>query len=335
MKISVIIATYNRGALLSDLLRDLSAQKDAGTFEVCIVDDGSAVPASRFVEPREAPFPLRLIRQENAGPARARDHGIEVTDGEIVVIIDDDMTLPPHFLAAHRALHERGFDVVLGLIRASGELSDMPLFERFHADQLEKFVKQVRAGSELSGSALCTGNVSFRRSYYEGVGGFDATLARSEDRDLGIRLQKAGARFAFSEDAFTTHRSDHNDLEKWKKRAFLYGVYDFRIAEKHHGDVTNHPWYYMRLVNPISRPLLVCAICSSRFGKRLSKAAMRVSDVIDRLGFERAAIKGTTLVFGIEYFMGVRSEYASSLAATSELMRILLSRGTTAPAASA
>lgn len=334
MKISVVIATYERGALLADLLRDLSAQQDAGAFDVCIVDDGSREPAERFVDLAHAPFPLRMIRQENAGPARARHRGIEATDGEVVVIIDDDMTLPVHFLAAHRALHERGFDVVLGLIRASSDLADKPLFERFHAEQLEKFVAQQRAGSKLPGSALCTGNVSFRRTYYERVGGFDARLARSEDRDLGIRLQKAGARLAFSEEAFTTHRSDHTDLEKWKRRAFLYGVYDHRIACKHDGDVASHPWYYMRLVSPISRPLLIGAICSRAFGKQLSKAAMRASEAVDRLGLESVAIKGTTLVFGLEYFMGVRSEYASSLAATGELVRFLLRRDTTANAES-
>ena len=44
------------------------------------------------------------------------------------------------------------------------------------------------------------------------------------DRDLGIRLKKAGARFAFSEHASVTHRSDHTRRGVWLRRAFLYGV---------------------------------------------------------------------------------------------------------------
>lgn len=328
MKLSVIVATYNRGPLLLDLLRDLSRQEGAGDFDLVIVDDGSAEPAERYVRSVSTPYHIELIRQANSGQAKARHRGISASSGDVVIIIDDDMSLPRQFLASHRALHERGFEVVLGLIRAASDLDKKPLFERFHADQLDKFVHGVRAGKPLSGAELCTGNVSFRRARYDQVGGFDPSLARSEDRDLGIRLHKAGARFTFSEEAFTTHRSDHTDLAKWKRRAFLYGVYDHRIARKHAGDALNHPWHYMRLVSPFSRPLLIGAICSDSLGKRLSRAAMKASEAVDKLGFERVAIKGTTLVYGIEYFMGVRSEYASSLAATGELMRFLLTEST-------
>lgn len=326
MKLSVVIATYNRGALLLDLLGDLAAQIDPGPFDVVIVDDGSKVPAETFLSGRTFPFPLRLLRNDNVGQARARHRGIEASDGDVVVIIDDDMALPPGFLAAHRALHEQGAEVVMGHIRPAGDLADKPLFERFHAAQLDKFVSELRGGKALPGSALCTGNVSFRHARYREVGGFDPKLQRSEDRDLGIRFEKAGARLAFSEDAYTTHRSDHADLSVWLRRAFLYGVSDHRIAQKHAGDAVSDPWHYMLLVNPVSRPLLVSAICSSKVGDGLASLAMRASEALDRRGHEQIAIKGTTLVFGIEYFMGVRSEYASSLAALGGLVRFLLGR---------
>lgn len=328
MNVSVVIATYNRGALLLDLLHDLAGQQDAGDFEVVIVDDGSKSPASEVLADAHLPFPLQLIRQENMGQARARDRGIRASSGDIVVVIDDDMSLPPRFLATHRALHEQGAEVVMGLIRGAGDLAAKPLFERFHAGQLEKFVSELRAGAPLSGSALCTGNVSFRRTRYEEVGGFDPALQRSEDRDLGIRFQKAGARLVFSEEAYTTHRSDHTSLEVWKRRAFLYGVYDHRIAQKHGEDAITHPWHYLRLVNPISRPLLVGAVCSKRLGSVFSNGAMRASEALDRLGLEGVAIKGTTLVYGLEYFMGVRSEYSSSLDAVNSLVTFLRGKRT-------
>lgn len=329
MKLSVVIATYNRAGLLLDLLHDLAVQQDAGEFDVVIVDDGSSAPAADALgDLARFPFPLELVVQANSGQARARHRGIERSDGEVIVILDDDMALPPRYLASHRALHERGAEVVLGLIEGAPDLGKKPLFERFHAAQLDKFVRELRNGKPLAGSALCTGNVSFRRARYEQVGGFDPALQRSEDRDLGIRLQKAGARLAFSEDAFTRHRSDHADLTVWKRRAFLYGVYDHRIARKHADDSVSDPWHYMLLVSPISRPLLLAGVCSRKLGTTISRLAMHASEALDKHGLESVAIKGTTLVFGLEYFMGVRSEYASSLAAIAGLVTFLRGRST-------
>jgi GT2 family glycosyltransferase len=333
MKITVVIATYNRGALLLDLLRDLAAQVDPGPFDVVLVDDGSQEPARNVLEGQKWPFALQLIEQANTGQARARHNGIAAASGEIIAIVDDDMALPPDFLAAHRELHERGSEVVLGLIRPAGDLDRKPLFERFHAGQLELLVQDMRRSDQpISGMGLCTGNVSFRRWRYLQVGGFDPALARSEDRDLGIRLERIGARLSFSERAYTLHRSDHTDLEVWKRRAYLYGVYDFRIARKYPSELRHDPWLYMMLVNPLSRPFLLGAVAAPALGTLLSTRAMRASEWLDRHGFERVAIKGTTLVYGLEYFRGVRSEYSTVRAALagfgSYLRRSILQRFT-------
>ena len=107
--VSVIIAAFNRPDSLGVLLRDLSRQELDGEVEVIVVDDGS--------EPSIGPevgvaFPSGLsgtiLRQANAGPGAARHYGIGASSGEIVVIIDDDMTIPSSFLAAHVAAPRPG-----------------------------------------------------------------------------------------------------------------------------------------------------------------------------------------------------------------------------------
>ena len=316
MQSSVVIATYNRLPLLLELLEDLARQTGmAGRFDVTVVDDGSREPVNPALRARDWPFPLQVIEQANAGPARARHAGIAASSGELIVIVDDDMRLAPDFLAAHAELHTRGFEVVLGLIRAPDDLGAKPLFERFHAGQLALFLADMRAGKPIPGAALCTGNCSFRRARYFEVGGFDVSLARSEDRDLGIRLKKAGARFAFSEQASATHRSDHTRLDVWLRRAFLYGVSDSRIALKYPEDGYNDPWHYLLLMSPIARPLLIGAVVSPAAGAAVGQLAIRVAEAIDRLGLERLAISGVTLAYGLQYYRGVRSEHRSLLAA--------------------
>ena len=312
-ELSVVIATYNRDNLLRELIDDLEKQSlSPASFEVLIVDDGSTNPVKPVLMGLGTSFALRVLEQANAGPAAARHRGIVEARADVILIVDDDMRLPPVLLAEHLRRHREGHSVVLGHIRSAPRLREMPLFERFHAEQLDRQVAAFRAGMPARGVHLCTGNVSFRRADYLAVGGFDRSLARSEDRDLGIRLEQAGARFTFAEDAYTVHESDHTSLEVWLKRAFLYGINDSRIGAKHADVPSVSPWRFLFLVHPVSRPLLLATTAVPSAGKVAARGLMAFCDWLDGRGLERAALRGTTLVYGIEYFRGMR-EHAGSL----------------------
>jgi glycosyltransferase involved in cell wall biosynthesis len=328
MKLAVVVATYNRPEALTRLLEDLSVQQlSAARFEVVVVDDGSSPPVRPHVARLSLPFRIQLIEQRNAGQAAARDAAIQATDAELLVVVDDDMRVPPEFLAAHLELHEAGHRLVLGEIRSAPELGRMPLFERFHARSHAMYLESVRRGEPVHGDALCTGNVSLRRADYFAIGGFDASLPCSEDRDLGIRLERNGARPVFSERAYTIHYSDHTDLERWRKRARLYGHCDSRIADKHTDLEYVDPWRFLFMVNPISRPWLLLAASAPPAGRALSRAAMSVSQQIDRVGLGKLAVAGTTFVYGLEYFMGVREHATSAAEALFGLARYCVKRG--------
>ena len=328
-ELSVVVATYNRENLVRELVADFAKQTlSTDAFEVVIVDDGSKVPVKPSLARHEAAFALRVIEQPNAGAAAARHRGIVEARGEIILIVDDDMRLPPALLEEHLRRHRAGYTVVLGHIRAAPRLDQMPLFERFHAQQLDRQVAAFRRGVPARGVHLCTGNVSFRRADYLAVGGFDRNLARSEDRDLGIRLEQAGARFTFAEDAYTVHESDHTDLHVWLRRAYLYGIYDSRIGAKH-GDMPSvSPWRFLFLVHPVSRPLLLATTAAPNAGKIAARGLMAVCDWLDDKGWEQAALKGTTLVYGIEYFRGMREQAGSLLGAARGLLAYTRQRDT-------
>lgn len=311
MKASVVVATYNRLHLLLDLVADLGRQTMAPSdFEVIVVDDGSAVPVAPRLAELSTAYSLVVRAQPNAGAGAARHNGILVAQSEIIVILDDDMSVAPDFLEQHVAAHERGATVVQGYIAPPSEA--LPLFERFHAEQLERFVRAVESGRErLRGIHICTGNLSFRRADYIAVGGFDPALARSEDRDLGVRMEKAGAHLMLSTRARSAHRSDHDSLDNWLRRSFHYGVYDLRIARKHPDAAIANPWRFIFLVSPVSRPLLLGAVAAPDAGVRLSRAAFAVARLVDRGPGRRAAIAGATLAYGLQYFSGLRREYGS------------------------
>jgi len=320
-RLSVVCATYNRPDLAIRLLGFLGAQSlRPDEVEIIVVDDGSAGDAASRIQKVAMPFPFRVLTQRNSGPAVARHRGIEDARGEIIVLLDDDMQMGPDFLAAHRACHEPGTRrVVLGHIQPDPGLA-MPLFERYHAAMILRFIAEARSGRlRLRGTQLCTGNVSFRRADYLAVGGFDSELGQSEDAELGVRLEKAGVELVFGDAAVTLHASVHSSLPAWIRRSFRYGIFDLRIARKHRDASWTHPWRYLFLVHPLSRSLLLTVPLFPALGRAAGRAVMGVAMLVDRLGLERLAISGTTLAYGLLYFSGVRTECGSLRGALREL----------------
>lgn len=314
MKLSVVVATYNRPLLLRRLLLQLAAQRlPLRDFEVVVVDDGSAVPAAEAMAGLALPCTLRVIRQRNAGAAAARHRGALAARGALLVLLDDDMQVAPDFLEQHLAAHRGGGrTVVLGRIRADPALERMPLVERWHARLLDRKAAQIAAGElRPQGSLLFTGNVSLRRADYLAAGGFDVALGQSEDIELGMRLEKAGASFVFSEAASSLHGSDHGDVGRWRARARRYGACDLRIGRKHPDLRAASPWRLLFELHPATRACAALALLLPGPARALAGLAIGLALAADRLGLSRLALAATSLSYSTEYFRGVRGEAGS------------------------
>ena len=82
---SVIVPTYNRSALLRDAVGSVLGQ-NRSDFECLVVDDASPTPPTLVSDPR-----LKLIRRDqNGGPAAARNTGIDHARGQCITFLDDD-----------------------------------------------------------------------------------------------------------------------------------------------------------------------------------------------------------------------------------------------------
>lgn len=320
--LSVVIATFNRPAALVRLLDDLAVQTlAAGAFEVIVVDDGS--DAAVDTRPDAArPYPLLVVRQQNAGPAAARHRAIGEASGDLIVIVDDDMRIAPGFLESHLRAHPAGSRrVVLGRVRVDGTA---PLVDRFQALGIDRLMTEVREGRALlRGSHLYTGNVSFRRDDYVAAGGFDPAFRISEDAELGLRLERGGATFAFSEEAVAVSAPGPGDVGAWLRRSFEYGLTDARVAEKHPDLPHADPWRFLFLVRGISRPWLLASAHRPRAGSACAAGVMRIARLLDVMRVERLALAATTFAYGLQYFAGVGTRAGSARAARAALGRHL------------
>ncbi len=321
--VSVVVATYNRGERLADILGDLSRQTlGRHRFEVVLLDDGSKAPVDDVVAPFRDRLDLTLHRQTNQGVGAARTRGAELAKGDLLVFLDDDMRLPDTLLESHRAAHapredsERGLErrVILGRLRGAedAERKAMPLFERFHLAALDQLSADVASGAHvLDGSEFYTGNVSMPRALFFELGGFDRTLTRGEDTDFGVRLHKAGVPIALSEEAYTVNLSDHASAGKWLERSSTDGRCASQIAKKHPDAPYANPWRYMGQLNPISRPILASVVAIPGVARPLARGVYGAANAVDGLGLEGFALRGATLAYGIQYFAGVRGEAGS------------------------
>ena len=193
MRISIIIATKDRSAYLARALASLEEQIGAPSFEVIVADNGSTDETKAVAERQAAcgRYPVHYVFEGEPNRGKARNRGVARATGYLVLFVDDDVQLPPGFVAAHEAAHDGSNFVVNGPIINVPSYEDRP--------------KPVMAN--YSRAFLCTCNVSLPRHAIEAVGGFDEKfhLYGWEDTELGVRLREAGMRWRFAWDAYLWH----------------------------------------------------------------------------------------------------------------------------------
>ena len=103
-----MLPTHNRRERLARVLAGLDRQSIAReSFEVVVVDDGSTDGTPEWLAANATrQYGLRVVRQENGGPARARNAGIAAAQAPLILFLDDDVeptaALSPNICAATR-----------------------------------------------------------------------------------------------------------------------------------------------------------------------------------------------------------------------------------------
>ena len=192
-RLTVVIPTYNAGAFLRPaVLSALNAELEGG-HEVLVVDDGSTDGSARTLDD----LGVRVVHQENAGEAAARNAGVRAAAGRLVTFLDADDLLEPYGLAPRAAVLEAGagLSAVGGLpsslIDARGGLL-APVLEPMSAKlsfPMTLTLDDYREGRFFPVS--CSLYV-YRREAFDRAGFYDETLAAAPDADFHFRLLALG-----------------------------------------------------------------------------------------------------------------------------------------------
>ncbi len=173
--ISVIAPAYNATAFYDTWLGNIQAQ-GYPNLEVVLVDDGSTDDLRERA--KNGPSFLRYMRQDNRGPAAARNAGIAASSGELIAFLDlDDLWAPGHLNRSAAALDaEPGFHMAQGLIRNFLHVGS----RAFYCSLPYRFIN--------------LGSFVFRRRVFDECGGFEETMRFAEDFDFIVRCWEQGMR---------------------------------------------------------------------------------------------------------------------------------------------
>lgn len=176
LRLSVVIPTRDRRALLRRCLDAVLEQQSDVAFEVVVVNDAGC-PIGDIVVGDER---VSLVEGSGRGPAAARNAGIALASGDIVLFTDDDVIPQPGWIQAAIAAMAQTPHAVGVVGRVESPAYD-PLYEH-----------SVSNGTGLGCFLTC--NVAYRRTALKAVLGFDEGFPypAEEDRDLGYRMQQLG-----------------------------------------------------------------------------------------------------------------------------------------------
>lgn len=237
-RFTIVMAAHNAATTIRSAIAS-ALNQTMGDLELVVVDDGSTDDTAARVEGIAGGARLRLVRQENAGPAVARNTGAALARGRYVSFLDSDDLLLPDYLEQMTAALEAD--------RGAGwaytdpwVLDDRTRRIRRHTlaarnappggppgDAHRLLIELVRYNFVFVASTV-------RREVLEDVGGFTTGLVRSEDYDLWLRLAASGHRATRTPSPVAIYRKGGFSRSTERSRV-LTGVHEIirRVAEEH------------------------------------------------------------------------------------------------------
>lgn len=184
-RVSIIVPTLNEAAHLG---RTLDAARRAAEhcgleYELIVPDNGSSDGSQAIAREHGA----RVLDCPGVSIAALRNRGAAQASGDWLAFLDADMEVPRQWLSEWQRVRRSDQADVLGLVHQAPQQA--PWYAR-------AWLQRVAAARDRPALQdwLPTANLRMERHWFELVGGFDERLRTSEDKDLSLRLGRAGAR---------------------------------------------------------------------------------------------------------------------------------------------
>jgi GT2 family glycosyltransferase len=289
--ISIIIPTYGREQVLCDTLADVLRQ-DYPNFEVLVVDQTpSHEPETQaYLEKLTGDRAIQWFRLEWASLPGARNYGVRRAAGSIILFLDDDVQLPPGFLAAHVQNYQERSEVgaVAGRVLDRQKLAEAEAgltIEQLPAEANDPAIGwfHLNLVHTLKPQPVLTArgcNMSFRRAIFEQHNiWFDERFRGSavrEESDFCLRLRSTPYQIWYDPNAYLVHLGEETG-----------GCHDVSTRSLHYQITFYHNHFLMAFKNLTLMQILRFAIALFDYqvlGKPPSRKSRALSKIVARVG---------------------------------------------------
>lgn len=218
LELAIVIPTYNRPERLLTCLKSIIEQSlPKEKWEVVVVDDGSIEDMSSAIGFIESQANFSYIKQENQGPATARNNGVKHTKADYIAFLDDDCELHKDWLKT--LLEHKDPDTIVG----GHTINKLKNNNNAEASQLLiTYLYEYLLDSPML--FFTSNNFMVPRKGFFEEGAFDTDFRTSagEDRELCIRWTLRGRKLKYVPEALIYH--SHNlSFRTFTKQHFKYG----------------------------------------------------------------------------------------------------------------
>lgn len=177
LRISCVVPVYNGERFLAEALDSILAQSHP-PFEIIVIDDGSTDSTPEVIA-RYAEG-VCYQRQENAGPAAARNAGLDLAGGELIAFLDADDLWHPEKVARQVARFAAWPELEISLTHV----------QNFWVPELVHEEEQLRG---LLASAMVVQSLVARRTLFDRIGPFDTGARHKDVIGWLMRARRQGA----------------------------------------------------------------------------------------------------------------------------------------------
>ncbi|CDM69228.1 Glycosyl transferase, family 2 [Clostridium bornimense] len=237
MYISVVVCTYNRSEVLNKCIESIIRNNyPKEKYEVIIIDNNSKDNTKDTVYNYiNKGLNIKYFLEENIGLSFARNKGIDVSKGNIIIFLDDDTQISKGYLQAIKEFYSVNPEVVF----AAGKINPIWTIEKpkWFSKAFSSIVGETLYGDEdrvlKRGEMPIGANMIFKREVFDEVGKFNINLGiqgdklyLGEESDLYNRIVKKGYEVYYIANASVDHTVHNNKVNKEyvMNRLILEGV---------------------------------------------------------------------------------------------------------------
>jgi GT2 family glycosyltransferase len=284
--ISVIVPAYRAAATIDGCLNALARQTmPRELYEVIVVHDSTTDDDNTLVHVATHAG-VRVFVQEHAGPAAARNLGVQHAVGEYILFTDADcepatdwierMVVPlvraeprpraaslasaallDHTLKDERPASDQPVVAVKGIYRTR----QRELVARFVQVEYERKYERMRQQMAVQGSIdfVDTYSAGYLEDVLEESGGFDTSfpVASVEDQELSFRLSKQGYRMVFVPQAVVYHRGHACTVTSYARKKLRIGYWKSALHRRHPDKL----WRDSHTPQVLKLQILLVALC--------------------------------------------------------------------------